>query len=88
LPSKSSPKHALIAGGLGWGHLPEHQVRQDLIAGRLVELQLAAWGRAPLRRSLLLVRRADVVLGPVAQWAQARLGELCSSACAQAPRAP
>src|SRR4029453_6226915 len=73
-------KHALIAGGLGWGTLPEHQVGQELKAGRVVELQLAVWGRAPLRRSLLLIRRADVVLGPVVQWAQARLGELCSSA--------
>ncbi len=77
-------KHALIAGGLGWGHLPEHQVREDLKAGRLVELQLAAWGRAPLRRSLMLVRRPDVVLGPVAQWAQGRLGELCCTACTRA----
>jgi len=25
-----------------------------------------------------------VVLGPVAQWAQARLSELCCSACTQA----
>src|SRR3954447_3131151 len=23
-------KHALIAGGLGWGHMPEHLVREDL----------------------------------------------------------
>jgi DNA-binding transcriptional LysR family regulator len=78
-------KHALIAGGLGWGHLPEHQARADLQAGRLVELQLAAWGRAPLRRSLVLVRRPDVALGPVAQWAQRRLGELCCETCTQAP---
>jgi DNA-binding transcriptional LysR family regulator len=80
-------KHALIAGGLGWGHLPEHQVRHDLKAGRLVALQLAAWGRAPLRRSLVLVRRPEVLLGPVAQWAQGRLGELCCSACSQASSA-
>ena len=42
-------KHALIASGLGWGHMPEHLVRDDLRAGRLVELELEAWGqrRAP-----------------------------------------
>jgi DNA-binding transcriptional LysR family regulator len=70
-------KHALIVNGLGWGHMPEHLVRDDLRAGRLVALELLAWGRTPLRRSLLLVRRKDVVMGPVAKWAQARLGELC-----------
>jgi len=29
-------KHALIVNGLGWGHMPEHVVRDDLRAGRLV----------------------------------------------------
>ncbi len=70
-------KHALIANGLGWGHMPEHVVRDDLRAGRLVALNLQAWGQASLRRSLGLVRRHDVVMGPVASWAQQRLGELC-----------
>jgi DNA-binding transcriptional LysR family regulator len=72
-----STKHALIASGLGWGHLPEHLVRDDLAAGRLVALELDAWGRAPLVRSLFLVRRPEGVLGPVARWAIERLGELC-----------
>lgn len=70
-------KHALIVNGLGWGHMPEHVVRDDLRAGRLVALQLEAWGSVEIRRSLMLVRRRDVVMGPVARWAQARLGELC-----------
>jgi DNA-binding transcriptional LysR family regulator len=70
-------KHALIAGGLGWGHLPEHMVRDDLRAGRLIALELDAWGGLPLRRSLLLVWRRDVRFGPVAKWAQSRLGDLC-----------
>jgi DNA-binding transcriptional LysR family regulator len=70
-------KRALIVGGLGWGHLPEHLVRADVRAGRLVALELEAWGGAPLRRSLVLVHRPDAVLGPVAQWAQRRLGDLC-----------
>lgn len=70
-------KHALIVNGLGWGHMPEHVVRDDLRAGRLVALELEAWGSTSLRRSLVLVRRRDVVMGPVARWAQARLGDLC-----------
>jgi DNA-binding transcriptional LysR family regulator len=70
-------KHALIVNGLGWGQMPEHVVREDLRAGRLVELSLEAWGKSALRRSLVLVRRRDVVMGPVAKWAQGRLGDLC-----------
>lgn len=70
-------KLALITGGLGWGHLPEHVAHAALRAGRLVQLELEVWGNQPLRRALLLVRRPDAALGPVAQWAQARLGQLC-----------
>jgi DNA-binding transcriptional LysR family regulator len=69
-------KHALIRHGLGWGHMPEHVVRDDLRAGRLVALDLAAWGPS-VRRALVLVRRPDAVPGPVARWAQARLTDLC-----------
>ncbi|HTA90400.1 MAG TPA: LysR family transcriptional regulator [Polyangiaceae bacterium] len=73
-------KHALIAAGLGWGNLPAHIVQEDLRAGRLVELQLAAWPGGTPRRSLLLVWRRGVVLGPVAKWAEKRLAELCRAA--------
>ena len=73
-------KHALIAGGLGWGHMPEHQVRDDLRAGRLVELRLDAWGSVAPRRSLLLVCRRGAAMGPVAKWAQERLVHLCRRA--------
>ncbi len=73
-------KHALIVGGLGFGHLPEHLVRDDLAAGRLVELRLAEWGDAPPRRALVLVWRPGAVMGPVAKWAQSHLTELCRQA--------
>ena len=70
-------KQALIAGGLGWGHMPEHLVREELRTGRLVELRLDAWGSVAPRRSLVLVWRRQAVMGPVAEWAQQRLSELC-----------
>jgi DNA-binding transcriptional LysR family regulator len=73
-------KKALIAGGLGWGHMPEHLVRDDLRARKLVELRLEAWGDQPPRRSLILVWRRQAVLGPVATWAQERLSALCRRA--------
>jgi DNA-binding transcriptional LysR family regulator len=73
-------KKALIAGGLGWGHMPEHVVRDDLRARKLVELRLDAWGDQPPRRSLILVWRRQAVLGPVATWAQEHLSALCRRA--------
>jgi DNA-binding transcriptional LysR family regulator len=73
-------KQALIEGGLGWGHLPEHLVREQLRSGRLVQLELEAWGSAPPRRSLFLVWRPGAVVGPVARWAEKRLAELCQQA--------
>lgn len=74
-------KHALILGGLGWGHEPEHLVREDLAAGRLVPLRLAAWeGGLPPQRTLALVRRKGTPLGPVATWAANRLTSLCQLA--------
>ena len=75
-----STKLALIAGGLGWGHMPEHLVRDELRKGSLVELDLEAWGQRPPRRSLLLVWRKGVVMGPVARWAEQRLVHLCRRA--------
>ncbi len=83
-------KHALIVGGLGWGQLPEHLVRADLQAGRLVALSLDAWGGTPLERALLLVWRSGTPLGPVARWAQSRLSDLCRNdiGSASGPGAP
>jgi len=76
-------KQALITGGLGWGHLPEHLVRADLDAGRLVKLKLDAWSGDGPRRALVLVWRPNAVLGPVARWAQERLSHLCREATAR-----
>jgi DNA-binding transcriptional LysR family regulator len=73
-------KHALIASGLGWGHMPEHVVRDDLQAKKLIELRLDVWGSVAPRRSLLLVWRHGAVMGPVARWAQERLAHLCRKA--------
>jgi DNA-binding transcriptional LysR family regulator len=73
-------KHALITSGLGWGHMPEHLIRDDLREGRLAELHLEVWGDAGLRRSLVIVWRRGAILGPVALRAQERLAQLCRNA--------
>ena len=64
-------KHALLRAGLGWGSMPEHMVREDLAAGRLVRLVPAASPSA--RFSLLLIHRAAAPPGPAGQWLAERL---------------
>ena len=64
-------KHALLMGGLGWGNMPEALVEADLAAGRLVRLDLVE-GRAHTY-PLGLIQRRDRLLGPAAQWMEARL---------------
>lgn len=77
-------KHAFITGGLGWGQMPEHLVREEIRTGTLVELRLDAWGAEAPRRALSLVWRRGIVMGPVAKWAQSRLSQLCLEAVAPA----
>ena len=72
-------KHALLLGGLGWGNMPEHMVRDDLRGGRLVKLRLLAWSEEEHRLSLSLVRRVGAVDGPVTRWAQTRLASHCQA---------
>jgi DNA-binding transcriptional LysR family regulator len=65
-------KYALLLQGLGWGGMPEHQVRADLSTGRLVQLDLPAF---PAHRySFSGLHRADSPPGPAALWLLDRLG--------------
>ncbi|HTZ69241.1 MAG TPA: LysR family transcriptional regulator [Acetobacteraceae bacterium] len=64
-------KHALLLAGFGWGNMPEHLVEDDIAAGRLKRLRLAEMPHTPY--TLILLRRADVRLGPAAAWLWDRL---------------
>ncbi|KJV30076.1 LysR family transcriptional regulator [Luteibacter yeojuensis] len=59
-------KHALLRGGLGWGHMPMWMVRQDLDEGRLVRVSLEgpAAGLMPFQA----VYPADKLPGPAGRW--------------------
>jgi DNA-binding transcriptional LysR family regulator len=70
-------KHALLLGGLGWGNMPEHVVREDLARGRLVRLAPEAWGPDEHLLSLALVHRPDLAPGPATRWLEERLAQLC-----------
>jgi DNA-binding transcriptional LysR family regulator len=71
-------KHALLLAGVGWGNMPEPNVRDDLAAGRLVRLDL------PEARSgvyaFQAMYRTDTPPGPAAAWLIQRFAEQGSEA--------
>ncbi len=71
-------KRALLLGGLGWGNLPEHMVKADSAAGRLVRIRPTAWSDDEWQLSLALVHRPDLDQGPATRWLMERMVELCA----------
>ncbi len=59
-------KHMLLKEGIGWGNMPEPMVRDDLEAGRLVQLDLPDCKGGPYR--LQAVYRTDSPPGPAARF--------------------
>jgi DNA-binding transcriptional LysR family regulator len=59
-------KHALLLAGVGWGSMPEAMVRDDLVAGRLVRLNIDTW--ETVSYPFQAIHRADMALGPAASW--------------------
>jgi len=70
-------KHALLCAGLGWGNLPEHLVRGDLRARKLVAIRVEAWGKDEHKLYLSAVYRGDVTFGPAHRWLLSHLEHLC-----------
>jgi DNA-binding transcriptional LysR family regulator len=71
-------KHELLRAGLGWGNLPEHLVRADLKAQRLVAIQPESWGEQEHTLFLSAVHRPDAVFGPAHRWVLEQLSTLCA----------
>ncbi len=59
-------KHDLLLAGIGWGYMPEPNVRADLAAGRLVRLELPEARSG--RYSFQAMHRTDRPPGPAAAW--------------------
>lgn len=78
-------KHALLLGGLGWGNMPEHMVREDIDRGRLVRIRPAAWSDDEWNLSLSVVHRPELSRGPATRWILSRLPELCARETGIAP---
>jgi DNA-binding transcriptional LysR family regulator len=59
-------KHALLLAGVGWGNMPEPNVREDIAAGRLVRLELPEARSGAY--SFQAMYRTDTPPGPAAAW--------------------
>ena len=60
---------AMLRAGLGFGIVADHLVRADLESGRLVRLHPQIWGDSgSIPLPLYAAWRADLPLGPAAQW--------------------
>ncbi len=70
----TAAKHQLLLAGIGWGGMPEPNVRADIAAGRLVHLDLPSWrgGDYPL----LAIHKTDTPPGPAGRWLIGRLATL------------
>jgi DNA-binding transcriptional LysR family regulator len=67
-------KHAFLVAGLGWGNMPLHLVRDDIEAGRLVQILQQEWPDG-VTVPMQAVHRADKPPGPAGRWLIERLTE-------------
>jgi DNA-binding transcriptional LysR family regulator len=71
-------KHTMLRAGLGWGNLPEHVVREDLPAKRLVAIHPPGWDERESWVSLYGVYRSDTTIGPAHRWLLDQLARQCA----------
>ncbi|RUM07021.1 LysR family transcriptional regulator [Rhizobium fabae] len=64
--SDIATKHQLIKAGLGWGGLPASLIRDDLVSGALVHLDLEAYEQGEY--GIYSMRRLANPPGPAAAW--------------------
>jgi DNA-binding transcriptional LysR family regulator len=69
-------KHAFLLGGLGWGGMPMHAVKDDLAAGKLVELQIEDVPPGGMILPMSAVYPTSAPPGPAGRWLIERM-KLC-----------
>jgi len=67
-------KHAMLRAGLGWGNLPAHLARRDLVT-----IRPEAWTEDATRVTLFAVHRSDATFGPAHRWLVAELARACTA---------
>jgi DNA-binding transcriptional LysR family regulator len=70
-------KHAFLLKGLGWGGMPLHAVKQDLLEGRLVKLSIEDLAEESLILPMSAVYLTAKPPGPAGRWLIERLKQ-CS----------
>jgi len=71
-------KHAFLLKGLGWGGMPVHAVKQDLLEGRLVKLSIEDLAEESLILPMSAAYLTAKPPGPAGRWLIERLKQ-CSS---------
>jgi DNA-binding transcriptional LysR family regulator len=66
-------KHAFLLKGLGWGGMPLHAVKQDLLEGRLVKLSIEDLAEESLVLPMSAVYLTAKPPGPAGRWLIERL---------------
>jgi DNA-binding transcriptional LysR family regulator len=66
-------KHAFLLKGLGWGGMPMHAVKQDLLEGRLIKLSIEDMAEESLILPMSAVYLTAKPPGPAGRWLIERL---------------
>jgi DNA-binding transcriptional LysR family regulator len=70
-------KHAFLLKGLGWGGMPLHAVKQDLLEGRLVKLSIEDLPEDSLILPMSAAYLTAKPPGPAGRWLIERLKQCC-----------
>jgi DNA-binding transcriptional LysR family regulator len=75
-------KHAFLLKGLGWGGMPLHAVKEDLLEGRLVKLSIEDLAEESLVLPMSAVYLTAKPPGPAGRWLIERLKQCCGERAA------
>jgi DNA-binding transcriptional LysR family regulator len=81
-------KHAFLLKGLGWGGMPLHAVKQDLLEGRLVKLSIEDLAEESLILPMSAAYLTAKPPGPAGRWLIERLKQCSGQRAAGAQAAP
>jgi DNA-binding transcriptional LysR family regulator len=68
-------RHDMLKAGLGWGTAPLYWVNEDIVAGRLVQIEIAARPDDAMRVPLFAIHRLNHAPGPARLWLIQKIGE-------------
>ena len=80
-------KHAFLLKGLGWGGMPLHTVKQDLLEGRLIKLSIEDLPEESLVLPMSAAYLTAKPPGPAGRWLIERLKQCASKSPAGQPAA-